>query len=85
MPYDDKAEDISNQKVSVRKTVLTPGTLGIFTIRGLFMYNLVFRLNYLPIFLNESPRLLASETDRNLYDHGQKSQHRCSRYIMRCM
>lgn len=85
MPYDDKAEDISNQKVSVRKTVLTPGTLGIFTIRGLFMYNLVFRLNFLPIFLNESPRFLASETDRNLYDHGQKSQHWCSRYIMRCM
>jgi len=47
--------------------IFTGPFLSILLIRMLFMVNLVFRQNTLPIYLNESPRFRATETQIGAY------------------
>ncbi len=48
-------------------SLLNSDLMGIFLIRSLFIFNLVFRQHTLPIFLNENPRYSASESQIGLY------------------
>jgi len=41
--------------------------LTIFLVRGLYLFDLVFRMNFLPVYLNESPTIGASETEIGAY------------------
>ena len=41
--------------------------LTIFLVRGLYLFDLVFRMNFLPVYLNESPAIGASETEIGAY------------------
>lgn len=47
--------------------LITRTFLGILVIRGLYMINMVFRQDTLPIFLHENPRFGASETEIGVY------------------
>jgi len=44
------------------RSVLTAPVLSVFTVRGIFFVNSGFRSSFLPIYLNESPRFNASES-----------------------
>lgn len=63
MKYDDKAETLQDRVGHDSwRSLLTASILSIFTVRALYLFNLVFRQSFLPIYLNESPRFNASET-----------------------
>jgi MFS family permease len=49
------------------RSFLEPNILSIFTIRGIYFINFTFRSNFLPIILNESPRIRASESQIGAY------------------
>jgi predicted MFS family arabinose efflux permease len=61
MGYDDKTETVSSGEDGGWQDVLTKNILSIFLIRGLYLFNMIFRQHFLPIYLNESPNFLASE------------------------
>jgi len=68
MEYDDKAH--REKAASVKdgwRTLFTASLVGMYSIRGLYMFNAMFRSNFLPIYLNESPRFNASETQIGTY------------------
>jgi MFS family permease len=69
MRYDDHGEMISVESKEAAKDepFFSGGLLGIFLIRALFIFNLVFRQHTLPIFLNENPRYEMSEGQIGLY------------------
>jgi len=48
-------------------SLMTRPILSIFTVRGLYMFNLLFRQHFLPIYLNESPNFNASEAEIGAY------------------
>jgi len=52
---------------SGRGDLMSRSLLGIFLVRALFIFNLVFRQHTLPIFLHESPGYRASESQIGLY------------------
>ena len=52
---------------SEKVTIWNVNLLGIFLIRAMFIFNLVFRQHTLPIFLHEDPRYRASESQIGLY------------------
>jgi DHA1 family multidrug resistance protein-like MFS transporter len=55
-------EEMSEGGGIASKPVLT-----IFLVRGLYLFDLVFRQNFLPVYLNESPAIGASETEIGAY------------------
>ena len=60
--------DLWSLKRPPRAESLYSGSLlGIFLIRALFIFNLVFRQHTLPIFLNENPRYAMSEGQIGFY------------------
>ncbi|MCW4050695.1 MAG: MFS transporter, partial [Candidatus Bathyarchaeota archaeon] len=65
--YDDKPDDEQKKGGNGWRGLFTGSILSIFTVRALYMFNLIFRVNFLPIFLNESPRFHASETQIGIY------------------
>lgn len=48
------------------RNFLDPNILSVFTIRGIYI-NFTFRSNFLPIILNESPRIRAPESQIGAY------------------
>jgi MFS family permease len=65
-------EDRSNEEVSwnfrsTTKGLFTPPFLGILTMRMVTMVSMVFRQNFLPIYLHENPQIDASETQIGTY------------------
>ena len=61
--YDDKAH--GEKAASVKdgwRTLFAASLVGMYSVRGLFMFNAMFRINFLPIYLNESRRFNASES-----------------------
>jgi MFS family permease len=65
--YDDKHEKEKTIKNQSWSDVLTGTLLSIYAIRGLFMFNMIFRQSFLPIYLNESPNFMASEAQIGAY------------------
>jgi MFS family permease len=67
MKYDDKM--ISKQKniIEKKESLWTKHFSSILIVRGLFMFNLLFRQYNLPIFLHESSRYSLSETQIGLF------------------
>jgi len=68
MEYDDKAS--GERAASVEggwRALFTASLVGIYSVRGLYLFNAMFRSNFLPIYLNESPRFNASETQIGTY------------------
>ena len=68
MEYDDKAS--GEKAASVEggwRTLFTSSLVGIYSVRGLYLFNAMFRSNFLPIYLNESPKFNASETQIGSY------------------
>ena len=47
--------------------IMSKPVLTIFLVRGLYLFDLVFRMNFLPVYLNESPAIGASETEIGAY------------------
>ena len=47
--------------------LMSKPVLTIFLVRGLYLFDLVFRMNFLPVYLNESPAIGASETEIGAY------------------
>lgn len=67
MSEKEKTKESSNG-VNINWTeMLTKSIIGIFTVRGIYLFNLVFRQSFLPIYLNESPNFLASESEIGSY------------------
>ena len=68
MDYDDKATKDSATRVEGGwRTLFTASLVGIYAVRGLYIFNLIFRSNFLPIYLHESPKFNASETQIGTY------------------
>lgn len=68
MDYDDKATKDSATRVEGGwRPLFTASLVGIYAVRGLYIFNLIFRSNFLPIYLHESPRFNASETQIGTY------------------
>ncbi len=68
MEYDDKAaEDEAKRMEGGWRELFTASLVGIYSVRGLYFFNSIFRSNFLPIYLNESPRFIASETQIGTY------------------
>ena len=64
MKYDEKLlEEASAETATGDGKLMTRPFISILTVRALFMFNLIFRHNFLPIYLNESPRFQASEAE----------------------
>lgn len=53
--------------VSGLRAVLSAPLMSIYTVRSLYFFNNIFRANFLPIYLNESPRYNATEAQIGLY------------------
>ena len=69
MKYDPRpvVEGPKVEDVSGRGGLMTRPFIGILAVRMLFMFNLLFHENFLPIYLNESPNFRASEADIGAY------------------
>jgi MFS family permease len=67
LKYDDKASDIVTREKPDWKTLFTGSLLSIFAVRGIFMFNHLFRQHFLPIYLHESPNFQASESQIGTY------------------
>ncbi len=68
MEYDDKATiDTATRSEGRWRELFTSSLVGIYAVRGLYLFNMMFRSNFLPIYLNESPRFNASETQIGTY------------------
>ena len=68
MEYDDKAAIDASKKIEGGwRELFTASLVGIYLVRGLYMFNTMFRSPFLPIYLNESPRFNASETQIGTY------------------
>jgi MFS family permease len=69
MRYDDQEGmmSVESKEPAMSEPFFSGGLLGIFLIRALFIFNLVFRQHTLPIFLNENPRYAMSEGQIGLY------------------
>jgi MFS family permease len=69
MKYDDRGgkSSVGSEETSEGGSLFNGNLLGIFLIRALFIFNLVFRQHTLPIFLNENPRYAMSEAQIGIY------------------
>jgi len=67
MSEKEKTKESSNEVNLNWTEMLTKTIIGIFTVRGIYLFNLVFRQSFLPIYLNESPNFLASESEIGSY------------------
>ena len=60
--YDETSSKAASTESNGWRSLLTRQVLSIFSVRGLFFFNIGFVHNFLPIYLNESPVYQASET-----------------------
>ena len=68
MDYDDKApKDTATRVKGSWRTLFTASLFEIYAVRGLYFFSIIFRSNFLPIYLHESPRFNASETQIGTY------------------
>jgi MFS family permease len=70
MRYDDKVGDIYRMREATgegSERLITRPFLIILLIRMLYFFNRAFRDNFLPVFLNETPVIGASETEIGIY------------------
>ena len=70
MRYDDRRgveRSVESKEAAKGESLYSGSLLGIFLIRALFIFNLVFRQHTLPIFLNENPRYAMSEGQIGFY------------------
>jgi DHA1 family tetracycline resistance protein-like MFS transporter len=68
MKYDDRSDKVMADKENHADGRLwTRAFYTILLIRMLYLINMVFRSNFLPIYLNESPAIAASEAEIGLY------------------
>ena len=67
MKYDDKPMGATVSKGSSVRKLLTPTLVSIFLVRGLFIFDPMFTSNFLPIYLHESPRFMATETQIGVF------------------
>ena len=68
MRYDDRSDEVMAVKENhAGGRLWTRAFLTILLIRMLYLFNLVFRSNFLPVYLNESPAIGASEAEIGLY------------------
>ncbi|MBN2335971.1 MFS transporter [Candidatus Bathyarchaeota archaeon] len=67
MSYDDKPDGHENNIGGGWRELFTAPLLGVYTVRCLYFFNPMFRTSFLPIYLNESPRFAASETQIGTY------------------
>ena len=68
MDYDDKApKDTATRAEGGWRTIFTASLIDIYAVRGLYFFSIIFRSNFLPIYLHESPRFNASETQIGTY------------------
>jgi len=65
MRYDGRAvkEESIIEEESEKEKLWTRPFVSILVVRALFMFNLLFRVHFLPIYLHESPRFGASEAE----------------------
>lgn len=66
LKYDGVAQETSGESSESGGLTSKP-VLTIFLVRGLYLFDLVFRQNFLPVYLNESPAIGASETEIGAY------------------
>ena len=66
LKHDGVAQETS-EKSSESGGLMSRSVLTIFLVRGLYLFDLVFRQNFLPVYLNESPAIGASETEIGAY------------------
>ena len=62
-----RKEPISSEFTLIDRNLMTRPFVSLLLIRLLYMFNMNFQRNILPIFLNENPRYSASETQIGLY------------------
>jgi len=62
MRYDDKPLGAAAPTGGSVRELLTSTLMSIFLVRGMFIFNFMFTSNFLPIYLHESPRFQATET-----------------------
>jgi MFS family permease len=67
MKYDDGAQATTSKESDVFESLWSRSYITILLTRALYMFNLVFRQNTLPIFLNEHPSINASESEIGFY------------------
>lgn len=69
MRYDDRGgmKSVESKEAAEGESLFNGSLLGIFLIRALFIFNMVFRQHTLPIFLNENPRYAMSEGQIGFY------------------
>lgn len=60
--YEEPAHNPESKTSDGVRSLLTAPILAIFSVRGLYFFNAGFSGSFLSIFLNESPHLLASES-----------------------
>jgi len=62
-----RKESISSEFTLIDRNLMTRPFVSLLLIRLLYMFNMNFQRNILPIFLNENPRYTASETQIGFY------------------
>jgi MFS family permease len=67
MRYDDKPLGAAVSRGGSVRELLTPTLISIFLVRGMFIFDSMFTSNFLPIYLNESPRFQATETQIGVF------------------
>jgi DHA1 family tetracycline resistance protein-like MFS transporter len=68
MRYDDRSDEVMADKENhAGGSLWTRAFLTILLIRMLYLFNMVFSSNFLPVYLNESPAIGASEAEIGLY------------------
>lgn len=60
--YNETVDEASTTESNSWRSLLTGSVLAIFSVRGLYFFNMGFIHNFLPIFLNESNDFNASES-----------------------
>ena len=67
MRYDDKPLGAAVSRGGSVRELLTPTLISIFLVRGMFIFDSMFTSNFLPIYINESPRFQATETQIGVF------------------
>ena len=67
MKYDDKPDGEHEDVGHDWGTALSGSLLSIYAVRGISMFNMIFRHSFLPVYLNESPNFMASEAQIGAY------------------
>ena len=60
--YDEQSRGVKSDQLKGIKNILSSSVLAIFSVRGIYFFNAGFTGSFLPIYLNESTRFTASES-----------------------